>query len=78
MPCWMLWWQWAVTHDLGIYRRTGGHDPEGGTPLFPRKKYELIESVLEDFGSESDWQTLREALPPLVADHEIRLVRAGW
>jgi hypothetical protein len=42
------------------------------------KKYELIESVLEDFGSEADWQTLRDALPPLVVDHEIRLVRTEW
>jgi len=33
--------------------------------------------VLEDFGSEADWQTLRDELSPLVADHEIRLVRAG-
>jgi len=46
--------------------------------LIARQKYALIESVLEDFGSEADWQTLRDALPPLVADHEIRLVRAGW
>ncbi len=46
--------------------------------LVARQKYALIEGVLEDFGSEADWQTLRDALPPLVADHEIRLVRAGW
>jgi hypothetical protein len=26
------------------------------------KKYELIESVLEDFGSEADWQTLRDTV----------------
>ena len=56
---------------------------DAGQPVFPerliaRQKYALIESVLEDFGSEADWQTLRDALPPLVADHEIRLVRAGW
>jgi ATP-dependent DNA helicase RecQ len=56
---------------------------DAGQAVFPerliaRKKYALIEAVLEDFGSEADWQTLRDALPPLVADHEIRLVRAGW
>jgi len=43
------------------------------------KKYALIESVLEDFGSVVGRQTLCDAMPrPLVADHEIRLVRAGW
>jgi hypothetical protein len=51
----------------------------GGQGVFPerfiaRTKYTLIESLLEDFGSEADCQTLRDALPPLVADHEIRLV----
>jgi ATP-dependent DNA helicase RecQ len=56
---------------------------DAGQAVFPermiaRQKYALIEAVLEDFGSECDWQTLRDALPPLVADHEIRLVRAGW
>ena len=55
---------------------------DGGQAVFPerliaRKKYALIESVLDDFGSETDWQTLRDALPPLVVDHEIRLVRGG-
>ena len=56
---------------------------DAGQAVFPERliaprKYQLIESVLEDFGSEADWQTLRDALPPLVADHEIRLVWAGW
>lgn len=46
--------------------------------LIARQKLTLIESVLEEFGSEADWQTLRDALPQLVADHEIRLVMAGW
>jgi len=56
---------------------------DAGQPVEPArliapKKFQLIEAVLEDFGAEVDWQTLRDALPPLVADHEIRLVRAGW
>lgn len=56
---------------------------KAGQNLYPErliapKKYQLIESVLDDFGSEADWEVLREALPPLVADHEIRLVLAGW
>jgi hypothetical protein len=49
-----------------------------GTAHRPQKKCALIEAVLEDFGSAADWQTLRDALPPLVADHEIGLVRVGW
>jgi len=56
---------------------------DAGQAVFPerliaRQKYALIEGVLEDFGAAADWQTLRDALPPLVADHEIKLVRAGW
>ena len=56
---------------------------EAGQPVLPerllaRKKVDLIEAVFEEFGAQADWQTLREALPPLVADHEIRLLRAGW
>jgi hypothetical protein len=46
--------------------------------LIAMKKYKLIESVLEDFGLKADWQNLSDPLPPMVADHEIRLVRAGW
>jgi hypothetical protein len=34
--------------------------------------------VLEDFGSEADEQILCDALPPLVADHDLKLVKAGW
>ena len=52
--------------------------PVSAQRLIARKKYEMIESVLEDFGCAADWQILRDALPPLVADHEIRLVQAGW
>jgi len=56
---------------------------DAGQPVQPARlvapqKYRLIEVVLEDFGAQVDWQTLRDALPPLIADHEIRLVRAGW
>jgi ATP-dependent DNA helicase RecQ len=56
---------------------------DAGLAVFPerliaRRKYALIESALEDFGAQADWQLLRETLPPLVADHEIRLVLAGW
>ena len=46
--------------------------------LMARKKYALIASVLADHGPEAGRQPLRDALPPLVADHEIRWVRAGW
>jgi hypothetical protein len=35
------------------------------------------EPVLEYFGSEADGHNLRDALPPLVADHEFNLVKAG-
>jgi hypothetical protein len=56
---------------------------DAGQPVYPerliaRKKVDLIKDVLQDFGAQADWETLRDALPPLVADHEIRLVRAGW
>ncbi|MCP5413455.1 MAG: DNA helicase RecQ [Chromatiaceae bacterium] len=56
---------------------------DAGQPVAPerliaKRKYALIEGVLQDFGAGADWQVLRDALPPLVADHEIRLVRAGW
>ncbi len=56
---------------------------DAGQPVAPerliaKKKYALIEGVLQDFGTGADWQVLRDALPPLIADHEIRLVRAGW
>ena len=56
---------------------------DAGQPVAPerliaKRKYALIEGVLQDFGAGADWQVLRDALPPLVADHEIRLVKAGW
>jgi len=46
--------------------------------LIAPRKYELISGVLLDCEDEPAWQTLREALPPLVADHEIRLVSNTW
>lgn len=52
--------------------------PVAAERLIAKKKYALIANVLQDFGAGADWQVLRDALPPLVADHEIRLVKAGW
>ena len=39
---------------------------------------ELIEQALEQLGDAAEWQALRAALPPLVADHEIHLMQAAW
>ncbi len=54
-----------------------------GQPVIPERllaprKVELIEQALEQLGDRAEWQELRAALPPLVADHEIRLMHAAW
>jgi len=54
-----------------------------GQPVAPERllaprKVELIEQALEQLGEEVQWPALRAALPPLVADHEIRLMQAAW
>ncbi len=54
-----------------------------GQPVAPERllaprKVEMIEQVLEALGDAVEWQALRSALPPLVADHEIRLMQAAW
>jgi ATP-dependent DNA helicase RecQ len=54
-----------------------------GQPVTPERllaprKVEMIEQALEQLGAAAEWQALRSALPPLVADHEIHLVQAAW
>ncbi|MEJ2577435.1 MAG: hypothetical protein P8106_12450 [Gammaproteobacteria bacterium] len=56
---------------------------QAGQPVAPDRllaprKVELIEQALESLGDKPAWQELRTALPPLVADHEIRLMQAAW
>ena len=56
---------------------------EAGEAIFPErliapKKYAMIEEVLAQAGDEIDRRRVRDALPPMVADHEIRLVCAAW
>ena len=56
---------------------------EAGEAVFPErliapKKYAMIEEVLAQAGDEIDRRRVRDALPPMVADHEIRLVCAAW
>jgi len=56
---------------------------EAGESVLPErliapKKYAMIEAALEQAGDDIDGKRLRDALPPLVADHEIRLVCAAW
>ena len=56
---------------------------KAGEPVSPQqliapKKYAMIEAVLAQVGEDADVNQLREKLPPLIADHEIRLVRASW
>jgi ATP-dependent DNA helicase RecQ len=46
--------------------------------LLAPRKVEMIEQALEQLGEQADWRALRASLPPLVADHEIRLMRAAW
>ncbi len=46
--------------------------------LIAPRKYAMIEALLDDSDSEPDLADLRAALPPLIADHEIRLVCAAW
>ena len=45
--------------------------------LLAPRKVELIEQALEQLGDAAEWQALRAALPPLVADHEIHLMQAA-
>ncbi|UCE76363.1 MAG: DNA helicase RecQ, partial [Gammaproteobacteria bacterium] len=54
-----------------------------GQPVAPERllaprKVEMIEQALEQLGDHVEWQALRSALPPLVADHEINLMQAAW
>jgi ATP-dependent DNA helicase RecQ len=54
-----------------------------GQPVAPERllaprKVEMIEQALEQLGDAAEWQALRSALPPLVADHEIHLMQAAW
>jgi ATP-dependent DNA helicase RecQ len=56
---------------------------KAGQPVAPERllaprKVEIIERALETLGDDPAWQELRAALPPLVADHEIRLIQAVW
>jgi ATP-dependent DNA helicase RecQ len=56
---------------------------DAGQPVAPERllaprKVELIEQALEQLGDAAEWQALRAALPPLVADHEIHLMQAAW
>ena len=56
---------------------------EAGEPVFPErliapKKYAMIEAALAQAGRDADTKHLRQELPALVADHEIRLVCAAW
>jgi hypothetical protein len=46
--------------------------------LLAPRKVEMIEQALEQLGDHAEWQALRSALPPLVADHEIHLMQAAW
>ncbi|WP_078120132.1 DNA helicase RecQ [Thiosocius teredinicola] len=46
--------------------------------LIAPRKYAMIEALLDDSDGEPDLADLRAALPPLIADHEIRLVCAAW
>jgi ATP-dependent DNA helicase RecQ len=55
---------------------------DAGQPVAPERllaprKVELIEQALEQLGDAAEWQALRAALPPLVADHEIHLMQAA-
>jgi ATP-dependent DNA helicase RecQ len=52
--------------------------PVDAQRLIAPRKYELISGVLLDLDAAPAWQTLRDALPPLIADHEIRLVSSTW
>ena len=56
---------------------------EAGEAVFPErliapKKYAMIEDILAQAGDEIDHEHVRDALPAMVADHEIRLVCAAW
>jgi ATP-dependent DNA helicase RecQ len=56
---------------------------EAGEPVFPErliapKKYAMIEAALAQAGRDADTKHLRQELPALIADHEIRLVCAAW
>jgi len=56
---------------------------KAGEAVFPErliasKKYAMIEAALQQAGDDMDSKRLREDLPPLIADHEIRLVCAAW
>ena len=55
---------------------------EAGEPVIPErliapKKYAMIEAALAKVGDDVDAKKLREELPALIADHEIRLVCAA-
>jgi ATP-dependent DNA helicase RecQ len=60
---------------IGLAKRG---QPVDAQRLIAPRKYELIADILQDCDAEPAWQTLRDALPPLVADHEIRLVSSTW
>jgi ATP-dependent DNA helicase RecQ len=65
----------AADQLLGLLRAGQPVAPER---LLAPRKVEMIEQVLEQLGDAVEWQALRSALPPLVADHEIRLMQAAW
>lgn len=56
---------------------------EAGEPVDPQRliaprKYAMIEAALDTHDDGPDLASLRAVLPPLIADHEIRLVCAAW
>jgi hypothetical protein len=46
--------------------------------LIAPAKFALIEAALSDAGNTVDAEKIRNELPPMIADHEIRLVCAAW
>jgi ATP-dependent DNA helicase RecQ len=61
-----------------LSRLIASGEPVSPERLIAPRKYALIEAALEAAGDKPDPQRIREALPALVADHEIRLVCAAW
>jgi ATP-dependent DNA helicase RecQ len=53
-------------------------EPIAAEQLIAPRKYAMIEAVLQQTGDDADPARVRNELPALVADHEIRLVCAGW